>query len=295
MNTSGFYNWLLDEGKSTNTAISYVQDIELFGRWFSVINERGLTPQNLTATDAREYKQHLLDQNQKPSTINRALSSLRAWVRWNMDTGKLDRNPIRGIRGIQEQASAPKWLDRRQVNAILRELERDQAAARTAPARLQADRNMTAVVLMLNTGLRVSELCQVRMNDIEISDRKGSLHVRAGKGEKARDIPLNNHAREVITTWIESRQAESDWLFPGENNKSVNRRAIERILEDMSERTKTDITPHALRHTFAKSLVDAGVSLEKVAAILGHDSLDTTRRYTIPGRQDLEKAIGVLD
>jgi integrase/recombinase XerC len=147
--------------------------------------------------------------------------------------------------------------------------------------------------------LRISELAALKVSDLEISEHKGWLCVRKGKGSKARDIPLDNKTRQVLSGYLEERPedgtdlpaGEAGRLFLGQRgplgepgiNYLVNKYAYQARLEDC--------TSHTLRHTFGKNLVDAGVPLDQVATLMGHESLETTKIYTRPSKRDLERAV----
>ncbi len=292
-----FTRFLKDAGKSERTISGYIADLGIFARWFEMTNGEALRPDNLTPTDVREYKQYLLHiQKAKATTINRHLAALRSYAAWAKTTGSAVYNPAEGIKGISQQKHAPKWLDRKEQAAVLREGERRVQAAKTEPAKRQAIRDHCILVVLLNTGLRVSELVGLEIEDIALSERNGELRVRAGKGTKERVIPLNASCRKAIRTWYAVRPADhSSRVFMTQRGPATSR-AIQSILESIGEATRVEnLTPHVARHTFAKNLVNAGVSLEKVAMLLGHSSLDTTLVYTTPAMRDLEKAVGTLD
>lgn len=292
-----FKQFLKNAGKSERTISGYLADMTLFARWFEQTNGEVLSSNNLTPTDVREYKQHLLNvQKAKATTINRHLAALRSYAAWAKTTGGAAYNPVEGVKGISQQKHAPKWLDRKEQAAVLREGERRVQAAKTGPAKRQAIRDHCILVVLLNTGLRVSELVALEVEDITLSERKGELRVRAGKGTKERVIPLNEGCRKAIRAWYTVRPADpSSRVFMTQRGPATTR-AIQSILESIGESAHVDnLTPHVTRHTFAKNLVNAGVSLEKVAMLLGHSSLDTTLVYTTPALRDLEKAVGTLD
>jgi integrase/recombinase XerC len=269
-----FQNYLLNQGLSTATTTSYLGDLRLFSDWFYQTNGQQLVPAILTMTDLREYRAWLVTvQRAAPATINRHLAAIRAYAKCN-------GQPM-DIKGVTEQEQAPHWLDRKEIAALLRELERDVLAAKTDHAMAEAVRNHHIVNVLLNTGLRINELCNLRPADISLSERSGSITVQAGKGLKNRTIPLNKAARYALKIL--------------EIPIPIKARTIQRMLEEAGRRANVEVTPHRLRHTFAKSLVDAGRPLTEVAALLGHSSLDTTRLYTIPGQQDLAKAVASLD
>jgi integrase/recombinase XerC len=154
-------------------------------------------------------------------------------------------------------------------------------------------RDIALITLMLNTGLRVSEVSELKLNDVKIAPRKGSVVVRGGKGGKFRTIALNLDARKALQGYLSETDLEDGgYLFVGQRGGPlqppgiyylVNRYAYDARLED--------VTPHTLRHTFGKNLVDAGVPLDRVAQLLGHESVDTTRIYTTPSEQDLQREV----
>lgn len=296
-NFDTFKKFLEDAGKSERTISGYLADMMLFSRWFEQTNGEVLSSINLTPTDVREYKHFLLNvQKAKATTTNRHLAAIRAYGAWAKITGGAAYNPVEGIKGIAQQKHAPKWLDRKEQAAVLREGERRVQAAKTKPAKRQAIRDHCVLVVFLNTGLRVSELVALEVEDISLSERKGELRVRAGKGTKERVIPLNEACRKAIRAWYAVRPVcQSNRVFMTQRGPATTR-AIQSILENIGEAARVEnLTPHVARHTFAKNLVNAGVSLEKVAMLLGHSSLDTTLVYTTPAMRDLEKAVSSLD
>lgn len=232
----------------------------------------------------------------KASTINRQLAVLRAYGLWAKSSGTVPYNPVDGIKSIAQQKHAPKWLDRREQAALQREAERRIQAAKTEPSKRQAIRDHCILIVLFNTGLRVSELTNLEMMDIVLMDRKGELRVHAGKGEKQRVLPINNSARKSLKAWFDVRpETVLQKVFLSQRGV-MKARAVQCILEDLGKSARiSKMTPHMARHTFAKNLVNAGVSLEKVAMLLGHSSLDTTMVYTTPGFGDLDQAVRVLD
>jgi len=144
----------------------------------------------------------------------------------------------------------------------------------------------------LNTGLRVSELCALKWSDITMSDRKGKLLVNAGKGCKYRDIPLNKDARLAFFNLDYTIHAGSDaFIFTGQRGV-LGSRGVQLMLNRLKFPEELGaVSPHQLRHTFCKNLVDAGVSLEKVAYLAGHERLDTTKLYCQPSFADLSEAV----
>ena len=111
------------------------------------------------------------------------------------------------------------------------------------------------------------------------------------EGEKRREVPVNAEAREAISKWLELRGRDPGLLFSSQRGDGITGSGIHRRLAELGRIANAEVHAHTLRHTFAKNLIDAGVGLERVAALLGHSNLNTTRIYTTPGERDLEAAV----
>ena len=296
-----FKAYLLAEDRSPVTIAGYLGDVRLFAQWYEKHYGEYLTPEALTNEAVRGYKQHLLDQPAKPKTINRRLAALAAYAHWLEQAGYVRnaRNPVQGVKAVKETALAPKWLDKKQRAALLRVIEKEveDAVRRYPRLRLMYLRDAAIVKLILFAGLRVGEIIQLRMSDVILDERKGRMVVREGKGTKRREIPLNAKARKALLEYLRMRpDVEEDEIFLGQRNEGVQSKTIQRAVHRFARKVGLKhVTPHTLRHSFAKALIDAGVSLEKVATLLGHSNLNTTRIYTTPGEEDLEDAVGKIE
>ena len=184
----------------------------------------------------------------------------------------------------REARSGPRWLDRREQHRLLRAVER-----------FGTPRDHAAVTLMLHTGVRVSELCALVWQDVRLSERRGLLTVRSGKGSKRRHIPLNRDTRQALRMLGYGEHAGTAMpMFCGQRGP-LTPRGVQLLLARYARVAGLQrVTPHALRHSFCKNLVNVGVSLEKIALLAGHDSLETTRRYCEPSLQDLEQAVELI-
>jgi site-specific recombinase XerD len=281
-----FAQFLTSSERSAYTIKNYLCDLDGFAFWLKSARNTKLAPELITPTDLREYKHYLDETLQlKPKTINRKLSSLRSFLNWAGIEGYFQDNRLPHVpQPIKEQANAPKWLDRLFQYDLCRIVEKGRKI-----------RDIAIVKLLLNTGLRVSELCALTWKDINISPKKGRLSVNHGKGAKRRTIPLNKDARRVLVEMGYYKNKGSDQpVFVGQRG-AMTPRGIESTLRKYVKQTDLEeVSPHQLRHTFCKNLIDAGVSLEKVAALAGHDNLETTRRYCTPCEQDLAAAVELI-
>lgn len=245
----------------------------------------------MTPTDIYLYRAWLQERQAKPATTNRQLAAIRAYAKWSQESGQTSGDPMRGVKLIQSQKLAPKWLDRGQQHNLISAAEKALNAAETESARMLAQRDLTILQTLLNTGIRIGELCALAREDISLSPKKGKLVVKLGKGERRREIPLNADARKALNDWLNVRGRDNGPLFSGKRGEGITGSGIHRRLVELGRIAKVEVHAHSLRHSFAKNLIDSGVSLEKVASLLGHSSLDTTRIYTTPGERDLEAAV----
>jgi site-specific recombinase XerD len=151
---------------------------------------------------------------------------------------------------------------------------------------------LAVIQTLLGTGLRISELVALTVSDLEITPRKGTLYVRQGKGSKAREIPLGARTRRALLNYLEERGgSNSRRLFLGQRGP-LNEPGISYLVSKYAyQALLEEVTPHSLRHSFAKNLIDAATPLDQVATLLGHASLDTTKIYIRPSKQDLERAV----
>lgn len=298
-----FAAYLREKDRSESTITGYLRDLRLFAQWFHETNREDLTPEAVTPLDVREYRDHLVNhRKQSGATVNRKLAAVRAWLDWAVEGGLIEINPAKNIKGVKLGRPQPRWLTRKETYALLRELQKaDQLAMARAegdlkhPAVVQARRDAAVVALLLHAGLRVGELVALEMGDVEVSERKGQVMVRYGKGGKQRPVPLNSDARKAVSDWLEVRQGAGDHLLLGKSGTPLSERGAQYLVCKYAKAARLDgCSPHTLRHTFGKSLVDAGVGLEQVATLMGHESLETTMIYVTPSTQDLANAIELV-
>ena len=281
-----FEQELIREGKRPLTIKSYLLDLQSFAAWFAQTNGEQLSPQGITILDVRSYKSYLMTVRKfKPATVNRHLASLSKFCRWAKAEGLMEDDPTADVKGVSQVKPAPKALDRLDLRRVIREVHKGAKA-----------RDAAIMEVLANTGIRVGELTRLTLEDIEISPRKGMLTVRSGKGAKYRRVPLNADARRALEAYLETRpKNESGILFLGQRGGGLSSSAVWRVVIKYGERAGVELSPHTLRHTFGTRLVRRkGVDLVTVAAMMGHESLDTTAMYTRPSEDDMAEAAETL-
>ena len=252
-----------------------------FARWWEKTTGAAFDPAAVTVIDVADYRRHLLNRGRKAATVNANVEALRAFFGWLRESGAVQTDPTEGVKKVPQARTPPRWLTRREVGALARAAQKHGTA-----------RDGALLALLLHAGLRVSEAVNLKVQDVVIRERSGHVAVRQGKGGKSREVPLNATARKLLVEYLEG--VSGGWLFPGRDGDPMTSRAAQKRLRQLGRLAGVDVTPHKLRHIFCKMLVDAGESLDRVALLAGHASLDTTAVYTKPGRADLERAVEKL-
>jgi len=281
-----FTETLRAEGLSENTIESYLSDLRHFAEWFRGTNSEALRPEAITPIDVWQYKSYLQTvKGFKPATINRRLAAIKRLCRWARTQELIEENPAEEVKGVPRARTAPKALSRREAAHLVRMAQRHGNK-----------RDVAILQLLRHTGVRVSELCGLTLQDLEISERKGQITVRYGKGGRYREIPLNRDARRALGEYLEVRPEVGDnHLFIGQRGYGLGRAAVYDVVTRYARLAGLeDVSPHTLRHTFGKLALDEGENLVTVAHLMGHSRLDTTAIYTQPSRRDLEEAVEKL-
>lgn len=276
---AGFEAWMVEEEKAANTIASYRDDLARFAAWYRAQYDSDPDVGNLGAAELRAWKTHLSEERgQAPASVNRRLAALRSLSKWAQ--ARKGSMPIPVPKSLREEPRRPRWLSRKEQHALVRSVERSR------------DRRSIAIVaLLLHAGLRIDELARLTWGQVTLSERKGLLDV-VGKGRKRRTIPLNVEARNALLE-LDGRMpsAGSAPVFQGQRGP-MTRKGIQKVVDGIGDDAKLDgFSAHVLRHTFCKRLAEAGVRLEEIAALAGHESLDTTRRYVEPGSEELAAAV----
>lgn len=276
-----FGEYLLASDFVKNTRRAVVNDVRKFAKWFADANQEPLTLNRVTTRDIGDFRDSLRRQNlQAVSTVNRALVSVRQFLKWLHENGYSLSNPGKGVKELRKQELAPAGLERSQVRRLLREVE------------LRQDIRSNAIFhFCLYTGCRVSEVVSLSNADLMISERSGSAIFRNAKGNKQRSVPVPVPARKAISEYCAVRPpSNQDFVFIGERGP-LTEKGIRASCEKYGAICGFHLHPHLLRHTFAhRFLKNNPGDLVALAQILGHENLNTTRRYVAKTQQQLAEA-----
>ncbi|MGW8312899.1 MAG: tyrosine recombinase XerC, partial [Desulfuromonadales bacterium] len=268
-----FSGFLTDERNlSPHTRTAYLRDIKEF---YAFLERQGIAGgEQVPSIDSfllRRYLAELHKGNQR-SSIARKLSSLRAFFRFLMREGLLAGNPAEGLSTPKLNRYLPKTLSVDEAAALL-ERGYDQS--------LLAVRDRAILELFYSSGLRVSELTGLDVGSVNLRDKLVRV---LGKGRKERILPIGGKAHQALLAYLERRgtPADNEPLFLNARGGRLTPRSVQRNLKTRLVKSGVvkDISPHALRHSFATHLLDGGADLRAIQELLGHASLSTTQKYT---------------
>ncbi|MFZ6028300.1 MAG: tyrosine-type recombinase/integrase [Chloroflexota bacterium] len=279
-----FHTDLLATEHSPVTVKGYVGDVGIFARW----HEENLGPltdiDQITSAAVSQYKEYLIGQQARASTINRRLSALAAYTNWAMDQGlmKAVRNPVQDVKSVQSDNPYRKWLNHGQHERLIQSIEELLAESKQHFPRLHhtRQRDATIVILLLNCGLRVRELIALKCSNVSLTAHGGHITVGKENHLRRRNIPLNERARQSLLDYLALRpEVDDEALFIGTHEEGIDEKTVQRAINRFASPAGLEqISPITCRHTFAKMLIDQGVSLEEVAVLLGNTRMTGTAK-----------------
>jgi integrase/recombinase XerD len=258
----------LERGLSGKTQDAYRADLAGF-----VASSQVATPESVTPSHINQYFGKLIREGKKPATVARKISSLKRFFGYLQDTGRIKENPVGGFASPKISRYHPDYLSPEEIAKII-----DSADPESQNCR----RDRAVVELLYGSGLRISELLDITLSDIEFE--AGFVRV-TGKGNKQRLVPLGRLAAKAIVNYLPQR----DQLKPAAPNLFVNRFGrrfsrvgMWRLIGNLVSRSglRKNITPHTFRHSFATHLIEGGADLRVVQEMLGHADITTTEIYT---------------
>lgn len=271
----------LEDGLSKNTLESYRADLSQFATWLSKRN----TP--IMAANQADIQQYLAVKfpHSKPRSIGRLIASMRRFYRYALRENLIEKDPTLQIESPKLPRSLPKSLNEQEVEDLLNAPNINEAIGLRDRAMLE---------LLYASGLRVSELVTVKVN--EVSTQDGVVRV-TGKGSKTRLVPMGEEAADWITKYIKEARPEilqkrmSDALFVTARATAMTRQAFWYLIKRYALQAgiSKHMSPHVLRHAFATHLLNHGADLRVVQMLLGHADISTTQIYTHVARERLKQ------
>ena len=254
---------------SNNTIISYRDDIL---EYLNYLKRESIDLYDVKYSDIRFLLSYYDSIHLKNLSVRRKISSLKGFYKYLCRNGKVEDNPFSYVTLPKKEKKLPQYLNYNEVIEIFDTID---------TSNILGLRNRLIMELLYATGIRVSELVNIKIKDIDISNR--SIEV-TGKGDKTRIVFFNKITKEYINKYIhESKEnRKSDYLILNNNGKNITARGIRLIMDKIIKETSIikNVHPHILRHTFATHLLNNGCDLLTVQELLGHASISTTGIYT---------------
>ncbi|HEX5788732.1 MAG TPA: site-specific tyrosine recombinase XerD [Woeseiaceae bacterium] len=275
----------MERGLSQNTLGAYRADLMTLGRGLS---EHNKSIDKANKADLLAFLAKRVEDGAKPRSTARQLSSFRRFFRYIMREGLRDSDPTADIEMPRIGRSLPKTLTEDEVDALLHAPNPDEPLGH---------RDRTMLELLYATGLRVSELINLRQSQINFN--QGVLRI-VGKGDRERLIPLGDESLRWLRDFMDGPRMEillerqTDYLFPTRRGDRMTRQAFWHIIKRYAEKAgiAKKLSPHSLRHAFATHLLNHGADLRVVQLLLGHSDLSTTQIYTHVARERLKDLHG---
>lgn len=254
---------------SINTINGYSRDIRDFIIYIDNEDIRYVSDDKF-----REYLQYLYNNYSNKSTISRKISSIRALYNYLVQKGYTKKNFFKEVKVPKRKRDLPNFLTTEEVEALITSSSSD----------VYGDRDVLILELLYGTGVRVSELVNIKLGDINMDNR--SIRI-LGKGNKERIVLYGRYADEALGVYLDNSYRElnrkgSEYLLLNKNGDRISDRYVRKIIErkarecDIGKR----VSPHTLRHTFATDMLNNGADLISVKDLMGHNSINTTSIYT---------------
>ena len=263
----------IEKNYSFYTVENYKRDIECF---FSFLKQEGFN--NLKEVDyqlLRNYLNVMTKKEYSSKSISRNLSSLRSFFKYLLKQNIIEQNPMILISNPKEEKRLPKYLNYQEIEKVLNIPDCNT---------ILGLRNACILEVLYSTGIRVSELVSIKINDIDFYQNRIKI---TGKGNKERYVLFGKRCEDLLKKYIKDSREElnkknSNYLLLNQNGGNITVRSIENIVDKIVKEAslKFSISPHVLRHTFATHMLDNGADLNSVKELLGHENLNTTSIYT---------------
>ena len=270
---SGYERFLTEEKKaSPNTLSSYLRDVRQYLDW---LGEKGISPTQAVHADVEAYTRSMTARGKSAATVTRSQASLKSFYSWMMEIGQIGENPARGLSQTKVERKLPHILTSREVELFLEQPD---------PSDAKGCRDKAMLELLYATGIRVSELIGLNLDNINLS----AGFIRCANRGKERIIPLYQAAVRALQNYLDRvrpqmvEHPDEKALFVNMSGERMSRQGFWKIIKHYQEKAgiQKDITPHTLRHSFAAHLLENGADLHSIQEMLGHADISSTQIYT---------------
>jgi integrase/recombinase XerD len=213
----------------------------------------------------------------KARSIVRAVSALRGFFNFLLADGSVTHNPLEDLDVPRFKPPIPEVLSEQEIISLIEMPKESKTSLR----------DRTVLELLYATGLRVSELIQLKKSDVNL---EGGFLIASGKRSKERVVPLGEFSRLALRDYVEKEKPKGTFLFPNRKGGKLTRQAVWKLIRKYGRGIeKTHVSPHTIRHTFATHLLEGGADLRSVQILLGHEDISTTQIYTHVDRRRLKE------
>jgi len=230
---------------------------------------------NVNRDIVNKYMQYLFDKKVSKATISRRLSSLRSFYNYLYNNCLVEKNYFVNIKNPKKEKGIPRFVKDIDIDKMF-----DVPDIRNS----FGQRNLLIIRMLYATGVRVSELVNIKISDIDIEER--TIRV-LGKGSKERIVVFGNNTKDILNLYLNNgryklSKRENDYLFLNKDGQKISDRYVRKVIDDIIFKASIamHVSPHMLRHTFATNMLNNGADLVSVKDLLGHESLNTTSIYT---------------
>ncbi|NLE00508.1 MAG: tyrosine-type recombinase/integrase [Fibrobacter sp.] len=285
---------MTQRGLAETTIKAYEYDLTYYLEW---IEKEGLKIEEIGPKDLDRYVQYMRkEKNLEAKTCKRRIAAISTYYKWMVREGKLKNDPVYFIELPKAPSRLPVYLTEEEMEKF-QEIFEEEAQKRP----IIGARNRALFMLMMFGGLRISEATNIKESQVTVRDGYPVMVTVIGKGNKERQVPLNEDISRALLAWMETKKAlkddddlarkytrktkvelQSEFLFPGRNGMQINEYTVQMKMKDIRKKHFPDkkLTPHKLRHTFATALFRAKVDIKTAQELLGHSSIATTQIYT---------------
>lgn len=272
---NAFISYISKKNYSINTYTSYINDLY----YFTIFVKKNLT--KVTFEDVKDYLEHLNLKKEKSSSVRRKISSLKSFYKFLYKNGYMDKKdyPLTKVAYPKMEKKLPKFIYYNDLLEIINESTKDKDGVR----------DRLIIEMLYATGVRVSELVNIKINDIDFNNRR---IIVLGKGNKERIVYYGEYAEEVLKEYLKTHDRKNhNYLFVNSKGGKLTDRGVRYIIDNIMSKlsVKVHVTPHVLRHTFATDMLNNGCDIRVVQELLGHSSLKATEIYTHVTNEHLKK------
>ena len=264
---------LLEKSLSPNTIEAYLKDVNML---LVYLNEAHISPKEATIEHLRDFIIELADLGIQTRSQARIIYSIRSFYRFLLIDNQIDNDPTELLESPKLPAQIPEVLSVKEIDAIINAIDLSHP---------QGQRNAAIIETLYGSGLRVSELVNLKLSNIYFKEKYMKVE---GKGSKERLVPLSEAALRAIELWrrdrnlLDVKKEAEDFLFVNRYGRQLTRVMIFTIVKQLAKAAniQKEISPHTFRHSFATHLLEGGANLRAIQQLLGHESILTTEVYT---------------